>query len=150
VPANQRFFEDYAAGQVYEFGPISISEQQIIDFARQFDPQDFHIDPAKAVTGPYRGIIASGWHTISLAMRLYVDHYLSRVASLGSPGVDEVRWPHPVRPGDLLKIRVAIMEARRSRSKPDRGIVRAHVEAINQQDKVVLTMTVVSLLGCRQ
>jgi acyl dehydratase len=150
VPANQRFFEDYAAGQVYEFGPISISEQQIIDFARQFDPQDFHIDPAKAATGPYRGIIASGWHTISLAMRLYVDHYLSHVASLGSPGVDEVRWPHPVRPGDALKIRVAIMDTRRSRSKPDRGIVRAHVEAINQQDKVVLTMTVVSLLGCRQ
>lgn len=150
VPANQRFFEDYAAGQVYEFGPIAVSEQEIIDFARQFDPQDFHLDPAKAATGPYGGIIASGWHTISLAMRLYVDHYLSHVASLGSPGVDEVRWPRPVRPGDMLKIRITILEARRSRSKPDRGIVRAHVEAINQQEDVVLTMTVVSLLGCRK
>lgn len=150
VPANQRFFEDYAAGQVYEFGTISVSEQQIIDFAQQFDPQDFHLDPVKAATGPYGGIIASGWHTISLAMRLYVDHYLSHVASLGSPGVDDVRWPHPVRPGDRLKIRVTIVDTRRSRSKPGRGIVRAHVEAINQRDVVVLTMNVVSFLGCRE
>jgi len=85
VPANQRFFEDYEAGRVYEFGTTSVSEQDIIDFARRFDPQDFHIDPVKAASGPFGGIIASGWHTISLAMRLYVDHYLSHVASLGSP-----------------------------------------------------------------
>jgi acyl dehydratase len=149
VPANQRFLEDYQAGLVYEFGSITVTEQEIIDFARQFDPQDFHIDPAKAAHGPYGGIIASGWHTTSVAMRLYVDHYLSHVASLGSPGVDEVRWPNPLRPGDTLKIRVAILEARPSRSKPDRGIVRAHVEAINQHKQVVLSMRAVSLLGRR-
>jgi acyl dehydratase len=149
VPANQRFFEDYEAGNVYEFGPVTVSERDIIDFARQFDPQDFHIDPAKAAHGPYQGIIASGWHTISIVMRLYVDHYLSHVASLGSPGVDEVRWPNPVRPGDRLKLRVAILETRLSRSRPDRGIVRAHVEAVNQDGKTVLSMTVVSLLGRR-
>ena len=150
VPANQRFFEDYVAGQRYEFGSITITEQDIIDFARQFDPQDFHIDPAKAANGPYKGIIASGWHTVSLAMRLYVDHYLSHVASLGSPGVDEVRWPNPLRPGDSVTIRVTILETRPSRSKPDRGIVRARVEAINQHGQTILSMSVVSLLGRRK
>ncbi len=150
VPANQRFFEDYEAGQVYEFGAMTVSEEQIIHFAQQFDPQDFHVDPVKAAKGPFGGVIASGWHTVSLTMRLYVDHYLSHVASLGSPGVDDVRWPNPLRPGDTLKIRVAILEARPSRSKPDRGIVRSLVEAINQKDQLVLSMIVVNLLGRRQ
>jgi acyl dehydratase len=149
LPANQRFFEDYKPGQVYEFGSITVSEQDIVDFARQFDPQYFHIDPVKAAAGPYKGIIASGWHTISVAMRLYVKHYLPDAASLGSPGVDEVRWPIPMRPGDTLRIRISILEARSSRSRPDRGIVRAHVEAITQNDEVVLTMNVVSLIGRR-
>jgi len=150
VPANQRFFEDYESGRVYEFGDISVSEQDIISFARQFDPQDFHLDPAKAARHPFGGIVASGWHSVSLAMRLYVDHYLSHVASLGSPGVDDVRWPNPLRPGDTLRIRVTILETRPSRSKPDRGIVRARVEAINQKDRPILSMVVVSLLGRRQ
>lgn len=150
VPAHQRFFEDYEAGQVYEFGAILVREEEIINFARQFDPQDFHLDPVKAAQGPFGGIIASGWHTIGVAMRLYVDHYLSHVASLGSPGVDDIRWPNPLRPGDTLKIRVTILEARPSHSKPDRGIVRARVEAINQKDQLVLSMTVVNLLGRRQ
>ena len=150
LPANQRFFEDYEPGRMYEFGSITVSEQDIIDFARQFDPQSFHIDPLKAAMGPYKGIIASGWHTISIAMRLYVDHYLPHIASLGSPGVDEVRWPKPMRPGDTLRIRICILEARPSRSKPDRGVVRAHVEAITQRNKAILTMTVVSLIGRRR
>jgi len=150
VPANQRFFEDYEAGRVYEFGTITVREQDIIDFARQFDPQDFHVDPVKAASHPFGGIVASGWHTVSLAMRLYVDHCLSHVASLGSPGVDEVRWPNPLRPGDKLRIRVTILETRPSQSKPDRGIVRACVEAMNQEDAPVLSMIVVSLLGRRQ
>ncbi len=150
VPANQRFFEDYEAGRVYEFGTITVREQDIVDFARQFDPQDFHVDPVKAARHAFGGIVASGWHTVSLAMRLYVDHYLSQVASLGSPGVDEVRWPNPLRPGDTLRIRVTILETRPSRSKPDRGMVRAHVEAINQKDEPVLSMIVISLLGRRQ
>jgi acyl dehydratase len=84
-----------------------------------------------------------------VAMRLYVDHYLSKVASLGSPGVDEIRWPNPVRPGDTLRIRVSILDARPSRSRQDRGIVRARVEAVNQKDELVLSLIVVSLLGRR-
>jgi acyl dehydratase len=148
--ANHRFFEDIQAGQVYEFGAITVSEKDITDFAREFDPQDFHLDPAKAASSLFGGIVASGWHTTSVVMRLYVDHYLSHVANLGSPGVDDIRWPTPLRPGDTLRIRVTILEARPSRSKPDRGIVRVHVEAMNQRDKPVLSMTVVSFVGQRQ
>ena len=150
VAANQRFFEDIKADQVYEFGTITVSEKDIIDFARQFDPQDFHLDPAKAASSLFGGIVASGWHTTSIAMRLYVDHYLSHIANLGSPGVEDIRWPNPLRPGDTLRIRVTILEARPSRSKPDRGIVRVHVEAINQTDNLVLSMTGVSLVGRRR
>jgi len=150
VAANQRFFEDIKADQVYEFGTITVSEKDIIDFARQFDPQDFHLDPAKAASSLFGGIVASGWHTTAVVMRLYVDHYLSHVANLGSPGVEDIRWPNPLRPGDTLRIRVTILEARPSRSKPDRGIVRVHVEAINQTDNPVLSMIVVSFVGRRQ
>jgi len=149
VPAEDRYFEDYTPGREYEFGSISVSEGDIIEFARKFDPQDFHVDAEKAKTSQFGGLVASGWHTLSLCMRLYVDHYLSHVASLASPGVDEIRWPNPMRPGDTLRIRVTILEARPSRSKPDRGIVRATVETINQKDELVLSMVVVSILGRR-
>ena len=97
----------------------------------------------------FGGIIASGWHTVGLTMRLYVDHFLSHVASLASPGVDEVRWPNPVRPGDTLRVRVTILEARLSRSKPDRGVVRSKIEAINQKDELVLSMVGISFIGRR-
>jgi acyl dehydratase len=150
VPPDQRFFEDYVVGRVYEFGEIGVSEPEIIEFATRYDPQYFHVDPAKAAATEFGGIIASGWHTVSLVMRLYVDHYLSHVASLASPGVEDVRWPKPVRPGDTLKIRVTILETRPSRSKPDRGIVCALLEALNQRDELVLSMTAVSILGRRE
>ena len=149
-PANQRFFEDYSAGSVYEFGAITVSEPEIIDFAGKFDPQYFHVNPVKAAASEFGGIIASGFHTASLAMRLYVDHFLSHVASLASPGVDDLKWPNPLRPGDTVRIRVTILEARLSRSKPDRGIVRARVEAINQREELTLSMTVVSIIGRRE
>jgi acyl dehydratase len=151
IPRDNRYFEDYTPGHVYEFGTIiTVSEAEIIDFARQFDPQYFHIDPEKAKASRFGGIVASGWHTISLAMRLLVDHYLSQVASLASPGAEEIRWPNPLRPGDALRIRVAILGARSSRSRPDRGIVRSRVEALNQRDELVLSMIVVSFLGRRE
>ena len=149
APVDQRYFEDYEAGRIYEFGSISVSQNDIIEFASRYDPQYFHTDPEKAKASRFGGIIASGWQTIGLAMRLYVDHYLSHAASLASPGVDEVRWPNPVRPGDTLKIRVTILEVRPSRSKPDRGIVRAKVEALNQKDEMVLSVIVNSILGRR-
>jgi acyl dehydratase len=107
-----------------------------------------HVDPAMAKEGPFGGIIASGWHTIGLMMRLFVDNFLPK-NGLAAPGIDEVRWPRPVRPGDTLRVRVTILEARRSRSKPDRGLVRGLVEVFNQHDEIVLTMKPMNLVRCR-
>lgn len=149
VPSDRRYFEDYEPGGIYEFGSATITEAEIIDFAQRFDPQTMHTDPVQAKTSRFGGLVASGWHTVGIAMRLYVDHYLSHVASLASPGVDELRWPNPVRPGDVLRIRVSILDARASRSKPDRGVVRCRLEALNQGDEVVLSMLAMSIVGRR-
>jgi acyl dehydratase len=150
VPREDRYFEDYVPGAVYEYGYLSVTETEILEFARRFDPQPIHTDPEYAVSGPFGGLIASGWHTSSLMMRLFADHYLSRVASLASPGIDELRWPAPVRPGDQLRLRTTIVEARPSRSKPDRGLVRTRGELINSGDRVVLALTAMNLLGRRE
>jgi acyl dehydratase len=149
TPIDQRFFEDYIPGAVYEFGSIAVEEEEIISFAKRFDPQPFHTDPEAAAKSMYGGLIASGWHTASLMMRLFVDHYLSHVASLGSPGVDELRWLYPVRPGDTLSIRVTVTETKRSRSKPDRGVLHSFCESLNQHGQVVMTMKAINLLACR-
>jgi acyl dehydratase len=150
VPPEERYFEDYVPGRVYEFGSITFSEAEIIEFARQFDPQYFHTDPERAKTSRFGGIVASGWHTICMAMRLYVDHYVTHVAGLASPGMDEIRWPNPVRPGDTLRIRVTTLEAKPSRSKSDRGVIRAKIEALNQRDEPVLSMIGIGIIGRRQ
>lgn len=149
VPLDQRYFEDYVPGSVYEYGSVTVSTEEIIDFATRFDPQTFHVDPQGAAQGPFGGLIASGWHTASLMMRLFADHYLSTVASLGGPGVDELRWLKPVRPNDSLRLRVTVIDANRSRSKPDRGLVRTLAELINQHDDVVLRLTVLNFLRVR-
>jgi acyl dehydratase len=150
TPIEDRYFEDYEAGSVYEFGSIAVEEAEIIDYARRFDPQVFHTDPEAAKRTVFRGLIASGWHTAAMTMRLFVDHYLSWGASLGSPGIDELRWIMPVRPGDELSIRVTFLEANRSRSKPDRGVIRSFIEVLNQHHEVVLTMKAVNFLLCRE
>jgi len=149
VGVADRYFEDCAVGAVYEYGYVSVSEAEIIAFAEQFDPQPIHVDARFAASGPFGGVIASGWHTASIAMRLIVAHYLSRVASLASPGIDELRWPAPVRPGDSLRLRTTIVEARRSRSKPDRGLVRTRAELLNQHDQTVLSLVAMNLLRLR-
>jgi acyl dehydratase len=146
---DDRYFEDYKPGAVYEYGYLTVTEAEILDFARAFDPQPIHVDPEFAAQGPFHGLIASGWHTAGLMMRLIADHFLSRVASLASPGIDELRWPAPLRPGDSVKLRVTIVEARRSRSKPDRGLVRTQAELINQTDETVLQLTAMNLLRAR-
>ena len=144
-----RCLEDYVVGSVSEFGSIVVEEADIIDFARRFDPQAFHTDPEAAKRTIYGGLIASGWHTASMMMRLIVEHYLPTARSLGSPGIDKLRWIRPVRPGDELSVRVTVMEANRSSSKPDRGIVRSFIEVFNQNHEVVLTVNAVNLLLCR-
>jgi acyl dehydratase len=148
VPVTDRYFEDYRPGAVHEYGYLTVTEAEIIAFARQFDPQPIHTDPAFAATGPFGGIIASGWHTAGLMMQLFVAHYLSAVASLASPGIDELRWPAPLRPGDSLRLRATVVEARPSRSKPDRGLVRTKGELLSG-DKTVLHALAMNLIGRR-
>ena len=149
VPLGDRYFEDYTAGAVYEYGYATVTDAEIIEFAQQFDPQPMHVDPVYAATGPFGGLIASGWHTAGIFMRLYADHYLSRVASLASPGIDEIRWPAPVRPGDKLWIRTTILEARRSRSKADRGLVHTRGEMFTADDRQVLSLVALNFLKAR-
>lgn len=149
VPIDDRYFEDYREGSVFTFGPIEVEESEVLSFAKRFDPQSIHTDPAKAAEGPFGGLIASGWHTAGLMMRLFVDNYLSAVASLASPGVDELRWLRPVRPGDQLRLRVSVLETRPSRSKPDRGMVISLLEALNQSGEVVCSIKAMNLLARR-
>ena len=133
------YFEDFPVGHIMTHQGPTLTEQAIIEFARQYDPQPFHIDKAAAEQSIYGGIIASGWHTMVTTMRMMCDCYLLDAASLGSPGVDEVRWRLPVRPGDTLSLKIAVVEARRSRSKPDRGVVHYEADILNQNDEVVMT-----------
>jgi acyl dehydratase len=148
-PNTQRYFEDYRPGTVFDCGEVAVGEEEILDFARRFDPQPMHVDPRAAASGPFGGLIASGWHTAAMAMRLVVDRYLSKTASIASPGLDELRWLRPVRPGDRLAVRVRVLEARRSRSKPDSGIVTSLVEVRNQKGEPVMSFKGVNLMRCR-
>jgi acyl dehydratase len=136
-PISDRYFEDYVEGDVHHFGTIAVGADEIVAFANQFDPQTLHTDPEAAKSGPFGGLIASGWHTAGLMTRLFMDHYLTKVASLGSPGGDELRWVKPVRPGDTLSVRVTVLKAVPSKSKPDRGAVTSFVEVINQAGGIV-------------
>jgi acyl dehydratase len=146
--AAERSLDDYPVGAVFEFGSVTLSEADIIGFARQYDPQAMHVDPALAAAGSFGQVIASGWQTVAVMMRLIVDHYLPQ-NGLASPGIDELRWVRPVRPSDTLRLRITVIEARRSRSKPDRGLVTSFVEVLNQDDAVVLTMRPMNLVRCR-
>lgn len=137
APAHDRWFEDYRDGDQYLFGPLDVTEAEVIAFARRYDPQAIHVDAEAAGAGPYGGLIASGWMTAALMMRLMVDHYLSTCAALASPGCDELRWLHPVRPGDSLHLQTTVLSARVSASKPDRGVVRTRMEGINQHGATV-------------
>jgi acyl dehydratase len=144
-----RYFDDYLPGATYDCGSFSVSEDEIVSFAKQFDPQPFHVDPGAAARGPFGGLVASGWQTAALVMRQLVDHYLPAGASLGSPGLDEIRWPNPVRPGDTLRVRATVMEARRSLSKPDRGIMKTMVEAADQDGRTVMRAIAINFLRVR-
>jgi acyl dehydratase len=149
APMDDRYFEDYTPGAVYEYGYVQVTEAEILDFARAFDPQPMHVDPVFAAAGPFGGLIASGWHTTGIFTRLLVAHYLSRVASLASPGIDELRWPAPLRPGDSVRLRATVLQVRPSRSKPDRGLVRTHGQLISQNNEDVLRLDAMNIIGRR-
>ena len=149
VPIDQRHFEDYVPGTVVEYGPIVVDEAEVIEFGRRYDPQPFHVDPAAGARTPFGGVIASGWHAAAMMMRVLVDRYLPRGAGLGSPGVDELRWLAPVRPGDRLAVRITVLEARRSQSRPDRGMVRQRIEVVRDDGTVAMTMVPMTLIRAR-
>jgi acyl dehydratase len=146
---EDRYFEDYHPGAVFEYGEIRVDEAEIIEFARRFDPQDMHVDPEAAKRGRFGGLIASGWHTAAMMMRLVVENFLPKKASLASPGIDELRWLRPVRPGDVLRVRVTVLEATRSRSRPDRGVVRTLMEVLNQDGEVVMSSKPMNIIASR-
>jgi len=149
LEADGRYFEDYPPGAVFEGGPVMVSEAEILEFARRYDPQAMHTDPAAAARGHFGGLIASGWHTAALMMRLFATNFLSPASSVASPGIDELRWLQPVRPGDELRLRVTVTEARRSRSKPQQGIVHSFAEVLNQKGEVMMTLKPTSFIRCR-
>ena len=148
--SQDRWFEDYVPGAVHDLGSVVVDEQEVVAFARQFDPQPFHLDKERAEKSAFGGLIASGWHTACMAMRLIVERYLSEVSSEGSPGIDELRWLRPVRPGDQLTVRITNLDARRSRSRPERGIVRSQIETLNQEGEVVMHLTSTIYIRCRK
>ena len=147
--SQERWFEDYVTGTVQDLGSVVVDEEEIVAFARQFDPQPFHLDKERAEESAFGGLAASGWHTACMTMRLIVDCYLSEVSSEGSPGIDELRWLRPVRPGAQLPVTATVLEARRSRSRPERGIVRSQVETRNQDGEVVMHWTSAMFIRCR-
>ena len=149
IAATQRFFEDYAVGMSDEFGAYEITEREIIEFARRYDPQPFHIDPEAARASSFGGLVASGWMTGAAMMRMMVDHYVSPQASMGSPGLDELRWLRPVRAGDVLRVRITVTGAKRSASKPDRGVIWFDSAVLDQSDNVVMTCKGMSMYRCR-
>ncbi len=143
------YLEDFKPGDRFESRGRTVSEAEIIDFALRYDPQPIHIDAEAAKHSPYGGLIASGFHTMAVAFRLAWDTGVFSACSLGSPGIDELRWLKPVRPGDTLRTVIEIVDARPSASKPDRGVCRIKYDVFNQNDEQVMTMTAVQILARR-
>jgi acyl dehydratase len=138
--STEWYFEDFHAGQEIDLGTRTVTEDEIIDFASRFDPQPFHVDVEAAARSIYGGVIASGWHTCSMMMRMVVDGLMAKSASMGSPGLDGVRWLAPVRAGDTLNVRYQTTQVKASNSKPDRGVVWSKWVAINQHGETVCTV----------
>jgi acyl dehydratase len=146
---NIYYLEDLAPGTLLEFGGAEITEEEIVGFARRYDPQPFHLDREAGKASIFGDLCASGWHTTAVMMRMWVDNFLSPEASLGSPGIDELRWLKPVYPGDRLRCRLEVLETSPSRSRPFMGSVRLKGEVLNQKDEVVLRLIGISLFRRR-
>ena len=149
MAAATLYFEDFVAGQALAAGTRTVSEEEIIAFASQYDPQPFHIDHDAAGASIFGGVIASGWHTCSMMMRLVVDAVLSRSSSMGSPGLEQVRWLLPVRAGDTLSVSYLTTQVKASASRPDRGVVWSRWEAVNQRGELVCTVEGMGMFGRR-
>lgn len=146
---NVSYFEDIKVGDLSEFGAKEVTREEILSFAEKYDPQAFHLDETAAKESIYGDIIASGWHTGSMLMRMMVDHMVNERAGLGSPGFDNLRWIRPVRPGDTLRVTSEVTDTIRSKSRPDMGIVKSKVSMFNQKDEAVLSMTTIGMIKTR-
>lgn len=146
-----RYLEDFKAGDVQRFGSYSMTKEEVVEFATRFDPQPFHIDEAAGAGHPmFKKLAASGWHTAAATMRMIVDHNESLgVASLGSPGLDQINWPAPTYPGDTLSVQTEIVEVRPSNSRPEMGIVKTRTTTLNQDGRVVMTFTANAMIATR-
>lgn len=140
APPLERWFDDFTPGEVFEFGRYTVTAEEIIDFARRWDPQPFHLSEEAGRASHFGGLVASGWMSGAVLMRLMCDHFISVESSMGSPGIDQMRWLKPVRPGDVLRARVEVLSMRPSASKPDRGVIHFAQSLINQRDEVVMTI----------
>lgn len=143
------YFDDFEPGMVFELGKRTLSKEEIVAFATEYDPQPFHMNEEAAGKSAFGGLIASGWHTAAVFMRLYVDALLSRAASMGSPGVEELRWLKPVRPCDTLRARLTILDTAPSGSNPNRGTLHIYSEILNDRDETVMTMKARGLFARR-
>ena len=135
-----RYFEDFHAGQEFPFGPHPVTRAEIVAFAAEFDPQPFHLDEKAAADSLLGGLAASGWHTCAMFMRMMFDGWLKDSASMGSPGIDSLKWMRPVRPGDVLSGRSVVLDTRTSKSRPDRGFVRFRHEVMNGSGEQVMVV----------
>ncbi|MEN3974634.1 MaoC family dehydratase [Emcibacter sp. SYSU 3D8] len=147
--APEIWFEDFFECQQLQFGSVTVAREEVLDFARRYDPQPFHIDEDAAAASIYGGIIASGWHTGAMMMRLLCDGLFLRAAGMGSPGLDQLRWVRPVRPGDTLTLTGKVLSAKLSRSKPDRGSVDISYRVHNQHGELAMTFQAVTLFARR-
>ena len=137
-PTDTLYFEDFTPGRVFEWGAMSLSEESIVAFGKEFDPVAIHTDPATALRSQFGGVIASGWQVAALMQRMQYECYMKRAAVIASPGVDSLEFLRPVRPDDRLSLRVEVIERRRSQTRPDRGLVRVHATLINQDGETVI------------
>ena len=147
--SEPRYWEDYEVGQKFSLGSTSFTEQEIVEFARQYDPQSFHVDAGAASESMFGGLIASGWHVAAKLMRLFVDNYIDKRTALGSPGVDELRWLKPVRPGDTLTAWVECAAKVPSKSKPQLGVIHEHWQVTNQNGELVMTTKGINMVRRR-
>lgn len=149
LPGRMRYFEDFQVGEVQETGSYVVSHEEALAFARQYDPQPFHLNEDAARSSMFGGLVASGWLTASICHRLIVQSTLGKAANLGSPGLDELRWLRPVKPGDELKVRIEVLSLAPSKSKADRGAIKFRLEVRNQHGETVMTELATSLFARR-
>lgn len=147
--AALQYFEDVGVGDVRETGSMTVERDEVIEFAKAYDPQPFHIDEAAAKQSIFGGLIASGWHTAAMTMRLLVDSFTGKISSTGSPGFDELRWIKPVRPGDRIRVRSTCLEKIPSQSRPTIGVCKFKTEVLNQHDETVMSLISIAMYNRR-